>query len=71
MSKKRLERLKGRLDENEELKRQYNDVFEDQMKCGVIEVVDSGHIGNVTYLPHREVIRRDKSTKLRTVFTQV
>ena len=45
------------------------------MRCcrGIIEKVnetmDDGNIGNITYLPHRQVIRQDKkSTAIRTVF---
>ena len=70
LSKKCLEQLKSRLDKNEELKRNYDDVIQEQLNCGVIEKVeDAGSIGNVTYLPHREIIRNDKtSTKLRIVF---
>ena len=49
LSKKRLEKLKERLDKNEELKRQYDEIIKDQLKCGVIEkVVDAGAVGNMT-----------------------
>ena len=70
LSKKRLEKLKERLDKNEELRRQYDEIIKDQLKCGVIEkLVEAGAVGNVTYLPHREVIRNDKSsTKVRVVY---
>ena len=71
LSKKRLLRLKSRLDKDENLKNKYDDVIQDQLKCGVIEEVttDKGTAGNLTYLPHREVIREDKSsTKIRVVF---
>ena len=70
LSKKRLLRLKTRLDKNEDLKSRYDEVIKEQLKCGVIEEVrDNGLPGSVTYLPHREVIREDKlSTKIRVVF---
>ena len=57
LSKKRLEQLNSRLDKNEGLKRNYDDVIREQLNCGGIEKIeDAGSIGKVTYLPHREVI---------------
>ena len=58
----RLRKLRERLDKNEDLKKKYDNVMEEQLKCGVIEVTDPGAVGCVTYLPHREVIREDRST---------
>ena len=50
----------------------YNDVIQDQLTQGIIEVVDkpeSGDVGKVHYLPHHAVIRREKQmTKLRIVY---
>ena len=48
----------------------YDNVFKEQLKLGIIEEVEgAGEVGHVTYLPHREVTREDKtSTKLRVVF---
>ena len=52
------------------LKESLINVFKEQLENGIIEeVADTGDVANVTYLPHREVIREDKSsTKLRVVF---
>ena len=59
-----------RLDKNKELKFQYDQIIKDELKCGVIEEICSACThGNVTYLPHREVIRTDKlTTKVRIVY---
>ena len=37
LCKKRLENLKRRLDDDEELKRKYEKVFKEQLDCGIIE----------------------------------
>ena len=43
LSRKRLEQLKQRLDKHPTLKKDYNDIFQEQMKAGVIEkVTDNG-----------------------------
>ena len=66
--KSRLEKMRNKL--NEELKRNY-DVFKEQLEAGIIEKVHNERyeIGTITYLPHREVVRKDKSsTKVRVVF---
>ena len=70
LCKKRLKNLKERLDKNKELKFQYDQIIKDQLKCGVIEeICSAGTLGNVTYLPHREVIRTVKlTTKVRIVY---
>ena len=49
---------------------QYDQIIKDQLKCGVIEeICRACTLGNVAYLPRREVIRTDKSTtKLRIVY---
>ena len=69
MSVARLKSLKTRLDKDPKLLKAYDDVFKEQLKLGILEeVTDPGEVGHVVYLPHREVIREDKSTKLRVVF---
>ena len=55
------------------LLQRYDEIFKEQLTEGIIEKVnetmDGGNIGNITYLPHREVIRQDKkSTAIRIVF---
>ena len=69
LSLKRLKKLKSRLSNDVELLKHYDNVFKEQLKLGIIEEVEEpGEVGHVTYLPHREVIREDKtSTKLRVV----
>ena len=70
VSLKRLYKLKMRLDKNENLLRSYDDIFQEQIKLGIIEEVNSsGIFNNVTYLPHREVVKENHSTtKIRVVF---
>ena len=71
----RLEKLKERYDKNTEHLKQCNDIIQDQLNKGVVQVVDEElsdkecFEGGMTYLPHREVTREDKSsTKLRIVY---
>ena len=68
---KRLDSLKKCLDGGDELKKSYDEVFQDQLKYGVIEKVKNpGVPGETTYLPHREVVKLDHSstTKVHIVF---
>ena len=71
----RLWKLRERLDKKPEHLKQYNDIIQDQLNKGVVEVVDEEPSnekcfeGGMTYLPHREVMHKYKSsTKLRTVY---
>ena len=50
--------------------RSYDDIFQEQIKSGIIkEVNPPGILNNVTYLPHREVAKENRSaTKIRVVF---
>ena len=70
LSLKRLNKLKERLDGNRELLKHYDDIFQEQLQAGIIEEVhDEGECGNVTYLPHREVVKdQSVTTKVRIVF---
>ena len=70
MSLKRLTKLKQKLSNRPKLLYEYNDVIKKQLEMGIIEkVTTTGDVGRVTYLPHREVIREEKSsTKVRVVF---
>ena len=70
LSLRRLEQLKGKLSRNEELLKSYVNVIKEQLEQNITEEVkEPGIIGNVTYLPHKEVIKDEKSsTKLRVVF---
>ena len=66
----RLKALKIKLDKKLELLEQYDEIMQNQLKLGIIERVESSPIvGEVTYLPHRCVIREEKeTTKVRVVF---
>ena len=70
LSLNRLSRLHQKLVQTPELLQDYDDIIRNQIQCGVVEKADSvAEVGEVTYLPHRAVIRQDKkSTKLRIVF---
>ena len=67
---KRLQSLRIRLARVEILLRKYDQIFQDQLNEGIIEEVSTeGSIGNITYLPHKEVVKNERSTtKLRIVF---
>jgi hypothetical protein len=72
LSEKRLKHLLTRLRKDPEILQEYDNVIREQLKEGIVEVVDEQHpgeIGKVHYLPHHAVIRRDKSTtKMRIVY---
>ena len=61
-----------RLRKEPSILKEYNQVFEDQLKDGIIERVDDmgkQPLGDVHYLPHQAVNRSDAlTTKLRVVF---
>ena len=47
----------------------YNRVFDEYLNFGITDKVKNEDIvGEVVYLPHREVLKEDGSTKLRKVF---
>ena len=57
---KRLNKLTTRLDENRELLKNWNDIFQEQLQAGMIgEVHDKGDSRNVTDLrfQHKEVVK--------------
>ena len=72
LSKHRLSVLKIKLDKNEELKQEYNQVFDNYLKDSIIKKVandDYGVAEKTHYLPHRAVVRCDKeTTKICVVF---
>ena len=70
LSLKRLQSLKMRLAKDEMLLQKYDQIFQDQINAGMIkEVKTEGLVGNVTYLPHKEVLRNESTTtKVRIVF---
>ena len=72
LSRHRLSILKIKLDKNEELKQEYNQVFDNYLKDGIIlkvSDVDYGVVEKTHYLPHRAVVRCDKETTKETTFT--
>ena len=63
LSLRRLDNLKHRLNKDEILKKEYQDVIASYKRDGIIEKVDTvGETGKVHYLPHRAVVRKDKET---------
>ena len=65
LSHRRLTSLLKRLKHDPSTLQAYNDVIQDQLTQGIIEVVDkpeSGDVGKVHYLPHHAIIRREKQT---------
>ena len=66
----RLQKLKERLSKTPQLLNEYNKVFDEYLNVGITEKVkNEGIVGEVVYLPHKEVIKEDRSTtKLRIVF---
>ena len=70
LSLKRLNKLKERLNGNRELLKHYDEIFQGQVQAGIKEEVhDKGECGNVTYLPHREVVKdQSVTTKVRIIF---
>ena len=70
LSLKRLQSLRIRLANDEVLLRKYDQIFQDQLNEGITEEVSTEvSIGNITYLPHKEVVKNERSTtNLRIVF---
>ena len=72
LSRKRLENLLERLHHEPEVPREYDSFIKEQLHRGIIEVVEKpseGGVGQVHYILHHAVIRRDKlTTKHRVVF---
>ena len=76
LSKTRLESLVRRLKSNPELLRQYDQVIQEQLQVNIIEPVSNEERftkkdspRRIHYLPHRAVLRMDKTTtKLRVVY---
>ena len=69
---KRLDSLQKRLD-RQQISNDYNEIFVDYERNGIVEKVPEAEIakekGTAHYLPHRPVVREDKSTtKIRAVF---
>lgn len=72
LSQKRLFNLLKRLRQTPHILAQYDETIQEQIRRGIVEVVNSsdiGPIGTTHYLPHHAVIKEDKqTTKLRIVY---
>lgn len=72
LSQKRLDGLLQRLHQKPSMLNEYDAIIRDQIKKGVVEVVDhpeSPVNGEIHYIPHHAVVREDKlTTKLRIVY---
>ena len=74
LSKTRLTYLQQRLQKNKELMKKYDDIIEEQLQAGIVEPVSTENGNRVNnpkihYLPHRAVVREDKTTaKVQLVF---
>ena len=73
LSKQRLKSLLNRLKSKPEILAEYDQILCEQERLGIIQTVPDeevkGKAGEITYIPHKEIIRRDKSTTcLRVVY---
>ena len=71
LCKTRLNSLIFRLKKDTDLLKEYNGVFEQQLKSGIIEVIPESELMNeeAHVIPHHPVIKRDRDTaKCRVVF---
>ena len=73
LSKQRLMSLLKRPKAQPQVLAEYNDILEGQERLGIIETLPdteiAADVGEVHYLPHRAVIRKDKqTTRLRIVY---
>ena len=72
VSKSRLFNLLRRLKPTPDMLNQYDSIIREQIKNGIVEVVQSssdGPAGRTHYIPHHAVIREDKqTTKMRIVY---
>jgi len=72
LSKKRLEGLVKRLRHDPEVMKEYDSIIQSQQSQGIVEEVsrrEESAEGQIHYLPHHAVVRRDKSTtKVRVVY---
>ena len=71
LSLNRLKKLKDRLYKTPHLLNEYDKIFDEYLKLGIIEEVQTrGETGPAVWLPHKEVVKEDRSTtKRRIVFS--
>jgi hypothetical protein len=71
IAEKRLKAVHTKLQKDSELMVEYDNIMRTQLELGILEEVpaDKPEPGQVYYMPHLPVVRRDKdSTKLRVVY---
>ena len=73
LCRNRLYSLLRRLRQKPEILREYNEIINQQLQSGAIEVVHDPHEkvqpGSIHYIPHKEILHSDKSTThLRIVY---
>ena len=70
LAEKRLKTLMKKLNKDPELLKRYDTIIKHQLEEGIIEMVATDPVvGEVSYSPHRAVIREEKSTtKIRIVY---
>ena len=73
LSKNRLKSLARKFNADYTLYEEYEKIIDYQLETGIVEIVPADEIstqmGQVHYLPHKAVVRKDKtSTKVRVVF---
>ena len=66
LSQKRLRGLLCRLKQSPEILKEYNAIIQNQLKQGIVEVVEEDGVssGTVHYLPHHVVVCHDKDTTI-------
>ena len=70
LAKRRLVSLKKKLDKDPALLKKYDEIIKNQLEEGIVENANSKpSVGEVTYSPHRAVIRGERATsKVRIVY---
>ena len=70
LSRKRLQNVERRLSKNENLREEYADIIEEQLRMGIVEEAPQRPTGErVFYMPHKLVIKESAvTTKVRMVF---
>ena len=70
LSRKRLQNVERRLSKNENLREEYSNIIEEQLRVGIVEEAPERPTGErVFYMPHKPVIKESAvTTKIRRVF---
>ena len=64
-----LKRLRNNLLKTPDILRAFDDIIKQQIESNILErVTEEGKVGEVVYIPHKAVVRKDKqTTKVRIV----